>query len=411
MPSDPLENLDPKVLGERLRSARKAAGFTQDAAAENLGYARTTVVAIEKGDRKVDAGEIIRFARLYGKEVSDLVNVRKNHQPLVPQFRSGFAASSPGSELAFDKFMLVAEELEALAADYLELERLCEAPLPKDYPPIYRLEGSYNPPQELGEETAGVERSRLGLGDAPISDLRTILEDAVGLRVFYYPMPSPLAGVFACNDELGGCIGINSKHPSPRGNWTLAHEYGHFLTTRYQPDAVFETGGRWARTVNEQFADSFASNFLMPRSGVNRRFSELKDARQEKIRVADLFQLAQFYRVSIQAMVLRLEDLKRLPQGTWDKLRQRGLRPEQARTALGLTDPAGNRAMFPQRYLLLAKNAFEAGLISEGQLAKKLRTDRVTARVRMEELDDLIRENTGSDSNLLGEDLVLPNPP
>jgi hypothetical protein len=64
---------------------------------------------------------------------------------------------------------------------------------------------------------------------------------------------------------------------------------------------VFETGGRWARTVNEQFAGSFASNFLMPRSGVNRRFSELKDARQEKIRVADLFQLAQFYRVSIQA--------------------------------------------------------------------------------------------------------------
>ena len=221
MPSDPLENIDPKVLGERLRSARKAAGFTQDAAAENLGYARTTVVAIEKGDRKVNAGEIIRFARLYGKEVSDLVNVRKNYQPLVPQFRSGFAASNPGSELDFDKFVLVAEELEALAADYLELERLCEAPLLKDYPPLYRLEGSYNPPQELGEEVAGAERSRLGLGDAPISGLRTILQEAVGLRVFYYPMPSPLAGVFACNDEFGGCIGINSKHPSPRGNWTL----------------------------------------------------------------------------------------------------------------------------------------------------------------------------------------------
>jgi DNA-binding XRE family transcriptional regulator len=47
-------------------SARRAAGFTQHAAAENLGYARTTVVAIEKGDRKVNAREIIRFARLYG---------------------------------------------------------------------------------------------------------------------------------------------------------------------------------------------------------------------------------------------------------------------------------------------------------------------------------------------------------
>ena len=98
MPSDPLENIDSKVLGERLRSARKAAGFTQDAAAANLGYARTTVVAIEKGDRKVNAGEIIRFARLYGKEVSDLVNVRKNYQALVTQFRSGFAANIPGDQ-------------------------------------------------------------------------------------------------------------------------------------------------------------------------------------------------------------------------------------------------------------------------------------------------------------------------
>lgn len=407
MLKNPLATIEPRVLGERLRNTRKAAGLTQDAAAESLGYARTTLVAIEKGDRHLSESEVIRLARLYGREVSDLINMRKNVQPLIPQFRSGFAASTPGAQLSVDKFMAVAEELEALAADYLELERLCHSPLTMDYPPVYRLEDSYTPPQELGEEVAGAERNRLGLGEAPISDLRTLLEEVVGLRVFFYPMPPSIAGVFACNDELGGCIGINSKHPAPRGNWSLAHEYGHFLTTRYQADVVFDTG-RWTKTVNEQFADSFASSFLMPRSGINRRFSELKDARQEKVRVADLLQLAQFYRVSVQAMVLRLEELKRLPRGTWDQLKQRGLRPEQARAALGLSDLTDCQALFPQRYLLLAKAALEAGLISQGQLARKLRTDRVTARMRMEELDSLIDATTGSGYGPLRVDLALP---
>lgn len=107
-------------------------------------------------------------------------------------------------------------------------------------------------------------------------------------------------------------------HPNPRGNWSLAHEYAHFLSTRYQSDVVLESG-RWARPLAEQFADRFAAHFLMPRGGVNRRFSELREARPDKnVRIADLLQLAQFHRVSAQAMVLQLEVLRRLPRGTWD---------------------------------------------------------------------------------------------
>jgi DNA-binding XRE family transcriptional regulator len=40
-------------LGERLRSARSGANLTQDAAATAVGMSRTTLVAIEKGQRAV----------------------------------------------------------------------------------------------------------------------------------------------------------------------------------------------------------------------------------------------------------------------------------------------------------------------------------------------------------------------
>ncbi|HWM25779.1 MAG TPA: XRE family transcriptional regulator [Chthoniobacterales bacterium] len=391
----PLEQIDLKVLGERLRSARRTRGLTQEQVAEKLQYSRTTVVAIEKGERRVTEAELIAFAHEYGRAVSEFVRRPEKTPPLIPQFRAGPLSSRSVIPVDTQPFVQAAEELDSLAADYVELEQLCEMPLPMEYPAIYRVEGSFNRPEELGEEVAAAERARLGLGNGAITDVRALLQDAVGLRIFYYAMPTPIAGVFAYNDAAGGCIGINAQHPVPRGNFSLAHEYAHFLTTRYQADVALETGG-WGRLPTEKFADSFASNLLMPRAGVNRRFSEIADTRQgqDNIRIADLVQLAHLFGVSVQAMCLRFEQLRRVPVGTWDHLKERGFRPDFARAALGLPPAADNRDLLPRRYLLLARRAYEEGLISEGQLAKKLRQDRLSARLTIEKLDGLIDAHT-----------------
>ena len=54
-----MSNLAPAELGEQLRGARSGANLTQDAAAASLGMARTTLVAIEKGQRSVRAEELL----------------------------------------------------------------------------------------------------------------------------------------------------------------------------------------------------------------------------------------------------------------------------------------------------------------------------------------------------------------
>ena len=53
MDSEILSKLDHRQLGERLKDARKARDLTQEAVANKLGILRTTLVAIEKGERRV----------------------------------------------------------------------------------------------------------------------------------------------------------------------------------------------------------------------------------------------------------------------------------------------------------------------------------------------------------------------
>jgi Zn-dependent peptidase ImmA (M78 family) len=306
--------------------------------------------------------------------VSRLVGRPQQIEALVPQFR---AAWKPDAELE-----ACAMELQKVAEDYLELERLCDRPLAKNYPSVYESEDGT--PDQAAEEIAQRERNRLGLGDGPVPDLTQILESDIGLRVFKLSLPSKVAGMFAYSDSLGGCIAVNGNHPDDRNNWSLAHECAHFLTTRYQSEVTFLFAEK-PSTRKERFAEAFAKYFLMPTNGLNRRFMEVYRANQRKMSLADILSLADLFKVSVQAMILRLEELQRLPTGTWDRLAMEGFKPRQAQKALGLMQATGKVTRLPQRYVYLVALAFWSEKITEGQAARFLRTDRVSAREILDE--------------------------
>ncbi|MDQ1231501.1 helix-turn-helix transcriptional regulator [Sphingomonas sp. SORGH_AS_0879] len=58
-------SLAPEALGELLRDARENAKLTQAAAAQALNVARTTLVAIEQGQRRARLEELQKLAALY----------------------------------------------------------------------------------------------------------------------------------------------------------------------------------------------------------------------------------------------------------------------------------------------------------------------------------------------------------
>jgi hypothetical protein len=126
----------------------------------------------------------------------------------------------------------------------------------------------------------------------------------------------------------------------------------------------------------------------MPQSGLTRRFHQLKSSKGN-ITTADLFTLAHLYLVSLEALTLRLEDLRLLTIGTWERVRR--VKIGEARELLRDQLPEHSDTDYhplPYRYRYLAVEAYTADppLISEGELARFLRVDRIEARAIVEEL-------------------------
>lgn len=59
-----------KRLAERLREAREAAGLSQEDVAQKLSLPRPAISQIENGHRRVEALELARLAKLYGRSLS-----------------------------------------------------------------------------------------------------------------------------------------------------------------------------------------------------------------------------------------------------------------------------------------------------------------------------------------------------
>ncbi len=408
MVDDPLLSVDPAVIGDRLAVARRARGLTQQQAAEALGIGRTTITAMEKGERRPRAEELYALAQLYGRQIGDLVRSGSPGESpgFVVQFRAARRdeSSANGSKREAD-----IQRFEDFCRWYVELETLLAAPLARRYPEEYDIAGAN--PERTAEVIAAAERNRLGLGDGPIGDLWGILETDVGLRIFAFPMQDRrISGMFVASAELGGCIAINANHPRERQRMTLAHEYWHFLTDRYKAEITVLQGGKTPQ--QEWDAGAFARNFLMPETGLVRRYVATKQAKQGPMTPADILTLAHLYGVSAEAMTLRLEELSLLKTGTWVSLKRQGFKPDTAKKLLDLLSSPHADCTLPYRYETLAIRAFDEAQISEGQLARMLATDRVTAaRLAMERSIDSQPGEDGAWSQMsidLGQPLVEP---
>jgi len=370
-------DIDPRIFGRRLAEYRKSRGLTQEEVADFLGYSRPTYIAIEKGERTTRPDEIIKLASFLGRKVNELVRPAEPVTDLQPHLRGVAEKMKPGVQTAVNVSI---GQLQALAEDYRELERLMNAPLRPGYPPEVVLNPRLDP-TEQAEVVAERERKRLGLGDQPVINLRSTLEWDVGLRIFYTgDLPSNIAGMYAYSAELGACILINRKHPEERRRVSMLHEWGHFLQTtdRYRPGIDYlRTPGR--KPANERFAEAFALCFLMPAGSVRQRFQETV-AGTGDFQVADLCRMKHFYFVSLEAMTLRVEQLGLIPKGTWENLKESRFAPRKAEQMLSLPSHPIDYSVVPERYTYLAVHAFERGELGDSDLAHYLRCDVITAR-------------------------------
>ncbi len=149
-----------------------------------------------------------------------------------------------------------------------------------------------------------------------VKSVPVVVEDiaqALGARIRYSPFDGELAGMLI-RDDTNTVIGVNSLHHINRQRFTIAHECGHLVMHKgidVHIDRSFRVNRRdqissKAIDPEEIEANRFAAEILMPHKILVKDLVEyaIDVENEEELKV-----LAEKYKVSLQAMTLRITNI------------------------------------------------------------------------------------------------------
>lgn len=253
--------LDRETIARNLRTARENRGMSQHAVAKKLRVSRTLIAQIELGNRPVTDEELSQFAALYGRTLVELKgSVSEDDDPVTA------ALLKLAPELAADDMQT---RIHAVLGPLLEasrLEGLLERP-PRVGPSAYSVPAPRTPSDAIvhGEQIAHQERQRLGIRQAPITDLPHLIADQT-VRVFALELPDRMSGMFVQHASVGSAIVVNATHDAARRRFFMAHGYAHALFERTGTAKVCKDAN--SKELIERRAHAFAAAFLLPAAGV-----------------------------------------------------------------------------------------------------------------------------------------------
>jgi Zn-dependent peptidase ImmA (M78 family) len=161
-----------------------------------------------------------------------------------------------------------------------------------------------------------LKRGRVRRAPVPVEKLAALL----GAEIVLQPFSGEISGIVHRNKDGGAVIGVNSSNTIQRQRFTIAHEIGHLLLhadENLHVDKNFPIGLRneiSGKSVNENEieANQFAAALLMP---PDLMAEDVKPFIGKDVMFA-IQKLAKKYKVSEQAMSIRLSSLGYVELGT-----------------------------------------------------------------------------------------------
>jgi Zn-dependent peptidase ImmA (M78 family)/transcriptional regulator with XRE-family HTH domain len=254
------------LIFRRLKAAREKAGLTQAELSEKLGFKdRQTLAAIETGQRKISAEELLRAIKVLALDLD--------------YFTDSFQLAGEGrfswrtQEGAPNNFL---KEFEEKAGRWIATWRRLgelQGVKPSTLQPSLAL--SERSSFEQAQAVAELLVEEWKLGDVPADSLESAIRK-LGTLVLYVDPPQPISGA-ACQVPGANAILINRKEPEGRRNFDLAHELFHILTWEQMPpehsekaELLYQGKGKQKRI--EQLANNFAAALLMPEHALQKRW-------------------------------------------------------------------------------------------------------------------------------------------
>ncbi len=285
-----------KKLGVKLRREREKLALTQEELAKSVGLSSEFISYLEIGKRSPSLESIKRISSYLKKDISFFLEEKE--MPFSILFEEVSHNKRASAELKkFKKF----------CEDYLNMEELTGRHI--ESAPLYS--------QVIPEKLAIEERLRLGLGNAPIRNVFSLLE-MNGLHILRQSITeeAKISGIFVyfrANDVAFTLI--NKAQSIGNQVLTAVHEYYHYIKDRNDgpiidnPD-VFVNEYLSLYHPREKFAQIFSYHFLMPPSKIKDIIE--RDIRSKKLNFEDVIYLKRYFGVSTSAMLWSLKDLSYL---------------------------------------------------------------------------------------------------
>ncbi|GIU96028.1 MAG: DNA-binding protein [Gaiellaceae bacterium] len=361
-------------LGRRIASAREAAGLSQTDLAQQIGLSQSAMSRIESGLRGVDSIELAEIARVLDVAVLDLLETRPLAQELRVAARAQGIADSASLERAVDRVV------ELVRLDDL----LGELGLPDEQaaPPRMPVPRA-NLAIDQGRDLARAVRADWNLGDDPLPDLFSVIEEHADVGVLLEPLQRGLDGLCARTDDVA-LIVVDSSAPVGRQRFTAAHELCHLLLGEGGLVLIDERIAAHGEPP-EIRANAFASHFLMPAEGI-RRYVGGRSVGEEVV-----VELQFTFGVSLDALLWHLVNLEHISVDERDVISGRGAKAlayrygygsewESQESQRGLRRP-------PRPLVQRALAAYEHGKVGIDVVARLIgRDDADALRAELEEI-------------------------
>ncbi|MBU4320860.1 MAG: XRE family transcriptional regulator [Nitrospinae bacterium] len=348
-----------KAIATLLRKERESLKYTLKDVSQGMGFSNyQTLSSIESGEREIKAWELARLAELYGKRIDYFLSEQTEiSQPKVLWRDPAKTENKTETERKFISFCLNYKRLLGLTTEE-------NIKLPYNIQPDKTefKRGGFEYTVELAEEL----RRTLNLGGRPAYSLSNVLEQVFNILVLYMDLGMVCSGASTSGD-FGKAILVNSSDAPWRRNYDLAHELFHLITWDIFSDEEIYPKTEKGKSEVEQWADAFASALLLPSEEVRREFS--KRLEDNKITYISLIEIAQEFKVSIEALLWRLVNLNLLKRNVVNQL----INEEQLKDInkkMRVTDWADEKPYLSSRYITLAIKALQAGKISKLKFAE-----------------------------------------
>jgi Zn-dependent peptidase ImmA (M78 family)/transcriptional regulator with XRE-family HTH domain len=338
------------LIGARIRALREERGLSQDDVARIFGFKdRQTVSAIETGERRVSAEELVTAVEKLGASLDYFTNPFL----LIGEGKFSWRQSNVG--------LTQLNAFERVAGRWIAANRRLAPQVGRPAPNL-RQALKLTSRSNFEEATAAGERFAVDfeLGEIPSERLAEVMERRLGILVLMVDAIDRVSGAACRLPDLDAVL-INRHEIVGRRHFDLAHELFHILTWDTMPPKHVEEASEFSTIRVEQLANNFASAVLMPFTVVERFGTPGKDMVKWLNATADALQ------VTATALKWRLVALGRLDHEAARTIPDEALRNNGRKRPHGAPPP-----LFSKLFMEVIALAINQGQISARRAADLL---------------------------------------